>query len=209
MNFIKLRTELEDVLAGKHDNLFTEVISKIHCMSTPRVYAVINAVVSCMDDGELYCEVGMYQGGSHISALLGNSAKAIGVDNFAEFQGTNNFDQTYKNLCDFGVAQRTEIRNMGYKEFFAQLPPETKIQVYYYDGAHGYEPQLEGMELGFQFMQSGSVLIVDDLFYPEVTRAVNQFIANHVNQVRVMLMIDSMQAVDPVWWNGVCAIRVL
>jgi predicted O-methyltransferase YrrM len=209
VNYQKLQIEFEEVLAGKRDHLFKDVISTIHCMSRPRVYAVLNAIVSCMDAGELYLEVGCFQGGSLISALLNNETRAIGVDNFAEFQGTNSIERTTENLAKFGISNRVEFCNADYKDFFAKLADDFKIQTYFYDGAHAYEPQLDGMEIAWKHLQSGSIIIVDDFLYPEVNRAINQFIANHIDKVKVLLIVDSMNDCDPVWWNGVCVLRVL
>jgi predicted O-methyltransferase YrrM len=209
MNFNKLRTELEDVLAGKHDARFAEVLSHLHCMSTARVYAVINAVVSCMEPHELYVEVGCFQGGSLISSLIGNDAHAIGVDNYSEFRDTSNYERTLENINKFGMADRALLNNMSYEDFFSSLPKDFKIQVYFYDGAHAYEPQLAGMEAAWSHLQPGSIVIVDDLLYPPVNLAVNQFIANHINQIKPLLIIDSLGDTDPVWWNGVCCLRVI
>jgi predicted O-methyltransferase YrrM len=209
MNYPKLRALLESVLAGRNDSIFDHIFAQIHCMSRPRVYAVLNAIVSSMDTGELYVEVGTYQGGSLIAALQGNDAEAIGVDNFAEFSTTNNFEQTLGNLGKFGVAHRASLKNMSYKDFFDDVPGDYKIQVYNYDGAHDYESQLAGMQAAWAYLQPGSIIIVDDLLYSEVNRAVNQFIADHVDRVKVLLMVDSMNDCDSVWWNGVCVLRVI
>lgn len=212
MDYRKLRVLLEETLAGAHDARFMGVVSKIHCMSRPRVYAVINAIVSCMEEGETYLEVGTYQGGSLISATLGNSARAIGVDNFAEFNTTNNFQQTQNNLEAFGVSDRVVLRNMSYQEFFASCPAEFKAQVYYYDGAHDYETQLAGMEAAWEFLHSGSIILVDDYSYPEVIRAINQFIANHIDRIRFQFVMGSMgdfEDMGETWWNGCVVMRVI
>ena len=209
MDYKKLKVLLEDVLAGQHDHKFDDVLSSIHCMSRPRVYAVLNACVSAMDPGELYVEVGTYQGGSLISALRDNEALAIGVDSFGEFKETNSLELTARNLQTFGVLDRANLHNMSFKEYFARCPAELKIQVYYYDGAHDYETQLAGMEAGWPFLRKGSIILVDDFLYPEVNHAINQFIANHINEIKILVAIDSMRSVDDVWWNGVVALRVL
>lgn len=209
MNYTKLTALLESVLAGRNDHIFDHIFAQVHCMSRPRVYAVLNAIVSSMDAGELYVEVGTYQGGSLIAALQGNDAEAVGVDSFTEFQGTNNFDLTSANLKRFFVTPRASLLNTTYQKFFADLPKDFKIQVYNYDGAHDYESQLAGIGAAWSFLQAGSLIIVDDFLYPGVNRAVNQFIADHVDRVKVLLMVDSMNDCDLVWWNGVCVLRVL
>lgn len=209
MNYPKLKQLIEETLAGRRDDLFAGVLNSIHCMSTPRVYSIINAVVSAMDSDELYVEVGTYQGGSLISALLGNDARAIGVDSFGEFKETNSLERTVDNLIRFGVEARVGMRNMGFAEFFAQLDPGTKIGAYYYDGAHDYSTQLAGMEAAWPWMRPGSIILVDDYTYPEVSQAVNQFVANHVGQVKFQFVILPTENTDPIWWNGCVVIKVM
>lgn len=207
MNYQLLKTRLEEVLAGDHDARFADVLSSLHCMSRPRVYAVLNACVSAMDPGELYVEVGTYQGGSLISALRDNDARAIGVDSFGEFQATNNQDITLRNLETFGVLPRVTLYNMGFQEYFAHCPADLKIQVYYYDGAHDYETQLAGMEAGWKFLQKGSIILVDDYTYPEVSRAINQFVANHVGEIKFQFVMLPTENTDETWWNGCVVMR--
>lgn len=208
MNYKKLKIALDEVLDGKHDAKFEEVIGSIHCMSRARVYAVINAVVSSMDPDEVYVEVGTYQGGSIISALLHNDASAIGVDSFGEFKDTNSMERTMENLLRFGVQARVGMLNMGYQKFFSEVDPRINIGAYYYDGEHNYEGQLAGMEAAWPYLHPGSIVMVDDLIYPEVSRAVNQFIANHVNNLKFTFVILPTESIDPVWWNGVCVLQV-
>ena len=209
MNYQDLQNRLESVLAGRRDQRFDDILSSLHCMSKPRVYAVLNACVSAMDPGELYVEVGTYQGGSLISALRDNDARAIGVDSFGEFTQTNSFEITARNLIVFGVLDRVTLHNMGFKDYFAQHPADQKIQVYYYDGAHDYETQLAGMEAGWPFLHKGSIILVDDYTYPEVSRAVNQFVANHINQVKFQFVMLPNDNTDETWWNGVLVLRVI
>jgi len=210
MDYQKLKTRLAEVLAGRHDEEFTDIIQGVHCMSTPRVYAVINAIVSAMEPGEIYTEVGCYQGGSMIAALRNNEAQAVGVDSFGEFKATNNAAQTQANFERFGVGGRVMLRDMDYKTFFSQARDDFKIQVYFYDGQHDYEGQLAGMEAGWPFLKSGSVIIVDDFSYKEVNRAINQFITNHADKIKVLVALDALNdGTDDVWWNGIFCMKVL
>lgn len=209
MNFEKLRTLLEQVLAGKHDDGYIDIIETIHCMSRPRVYAVLNALVSSMEPGEIYLEVGTYQGGSLISAVRGNEAQAIGVDSFSEFSATNSFEQTQANLEKFKVAERVTLKNMGFKEFFAHVDPAFRAQVYYYDGAHDYETQLAGLEAAWPFLKSGSLIVVDDYSYPEVVKSINQFVANHIDQIKFQFVMAALHDLDEIYWNGIVVMRVL
>jgi hypothetical protein len=208
MNNTKLYELLEDAMQGKRDLMFADVISNIHCMSRARVYAIINAVVSSLEEGEIYVEVGAYQGGSLISALLGNISKAIGVDSFSEFKETNSYEQTQRNLETYKVDDRATLLNMSYQEFFAELSPDFRIRAYYYDGEHNYHGQLAGMEAAWKFLSSGSLVLVDDYFYPEVSRAVNDFVHNHAGSIRFLFVMSPREGLDANWWNGVVVMQV-
>jgi predicted O-methyltransferase YrrM len=208
MNYLLLNQLMNEVLRGEHDARFQPVIDSIHCMSRPRVYAVLNAILASMDVGETYLEVGTYQGGSLVSATLGNPhVRAVGVDSFEEFQETNNFQITQDNLNKFGVSQHVTLHNMSFYKYFEMLHPMAQIQVYYYDGAHGYEVQLEGMEAAWKFLAPDALIVVDDYTYPEVVRAVNQFMANHLHKVKPMFVFSVPENNDPVWWNGAVVLQ--
>jgi len=207
MNYPKLRTLLESVIAGHFDSDFDHIFAHVHCMSRPRVYAILNAIVSSMEAGELYVEIGTYQGGSMIAALQENDAEAIGVDSFGEFKETNSFDVTLNNFVKFGIAPRASLKNMTYQDFFADAPNGFKIQVYNYDGEHGYEPQLAGMEAAWRFLVPGALILIDDYTYPEVSLAVNQFICNHLNEVKPLFILDPIESTDETWWNGCVILR--
>jgi predicted O-methyltransferase YrrM len=209
MNYQKLHERMEAVLAGDFDHEYDEVLQALHCMSRGRVYAVINAVVSSMESSGLYVEVGTFQGGSLISALLGNKSRAIGVDSFSEFQQTNNYEQTLGNLEKFGVADRVTLKNMSYQEFFAGAPSDLIINVYYYDGEHNAEGQYQGMEAAWSHLRPGSLIIVDDYSYREVNNAVNRFVANHINHVQFVFVMCPFKELDEVYWNGVVVMKVL
>lgn len=207
MDFQKLNVLLTETLAGLHDSKFIPVVESIHCMSRPRVYGVLNACVSSMSPGEIYVEVGTYQGGSLTSALLENDAQAIGVDSFEEFTQTNNFQTTQGNLERFGVSDRVTLYDMSFENFFRKRPPDFKVQVYYYDGAHSYEVQLAGMEAAWRYLADDALIIIDDYTYPEVIRAVNQFITNHPGQVKIQFVMGVPENNDPIWWNGCVVLK--
>lgn len=213
MDYERMRRRIEEVITGQHDHIFAEITGHIHCMSRPRVYAVINAVVSSMEPGETYIEVGTYQGGSLTAALFGNDSRAIGVDSFAEFKVTNSPQRTQSNLDYFGVSDRVQLKDMDFTTFFANVPPGLVIQVYYYDGAHDYPSQLAGMEAAWPHLHAGSIIIVDDYSYPEVNAAINQFVANHANRITFQFVMATEHgagaAPDATWWNGVVVLRVI
>lgn len=208
MNKKKLAQMMIAAMNGQNDEPFEKVLKGLHCMSTPRLYSILNACVSSLEPGELYVEVGCYQGGSIISALLGNETKAIAVDSFDQFTGTNSAAITKANFSKFDVAERVELYDQPFQEFFANLDKAIKIQVYNYDGAHDEETQLEGMEAAWPFLHKGSLILVDDYSYPEVSRAVARFVSNHAYEIQFLFVWLPEDNQDKVWWNGVVVLRV-
>lgn len=213
MDYKKMNKRIEGVLTGQYDHIFADITDHIHCMSRPRVYGIINAIVGSLQPGEIYVEVGTYQGGSLTAALYGNDSRAIGVDSFSEFKETNSFERTQANLDFFGVADRVELKNMSFKEFFESIPPAMVIQCYYYDGAHDFPSQLAGMEAAWPYLRPGSIILVDDYSYPEVNAAINQFIANHLEHITIQFVMATQLGAgsvpDETWWNGVVALKVI
>lgn len=210
MNFQKLNQLMNEVLHGDHDARFQPVIESIHSMSRPRVYAVLNAILASMNEGEMYLEVGCYQGGSLVSATLGNPhVRAVGVDSFEEFKDTNSYEITLHNLEKFGVSNHVLLHNMSFQKYFEMLHPIAQIQTYYYDGAHGYEVQLEGMEAAWKFLAQDALIVIDDFTYSEVIRAVNQFMSNHLHKVKPLFVFSVPENSDPIWWNGAVVLQVM
>ena len=213
MDYKKMNERITEVLTGQHDPIFADITNQIHCMSRPRVYGIINAIVGSMQEGETYVEVGTYQGGSLTAALFGNESHAIGIDSFGEFKETNSFERTQANLENFGVADRVQLKDMDFHDFFRDVPPGLVIQVYYYDGAHDYPSQLAGMEEAWPHLHTGSIILVDDYSYPEVNAAINQFISNHASRITIQFVMATQFGAgavpDETWWNGVVALRVI
>jgi hypothetical protein len=99
------------------------------------------------------------------------------------------------------------LLDLHYRDFFGSLPANSKIHVYNYDGEHGYEPQLAGMEAAWRFLAPGALVLVDDYTYPEVMLAVNQFICNHINDIKPLFIMDPIESTDETWWNGCVVLR--
>ncbi len=210
MDTKKFTRALPSILKRDSTDQFKLVISSFHCMSAPIPLSILNTLVTCMDDDEIYLEVGTYQGGSLISALMGNSAQAIAVDNFAEFTTTNSEEILRANLTRFAVQDRIDFHNMGYAEFFKNhLSTDVKIGVYYYDGAHNYQDQYAGMSQGMEFLKPGAVLVVDDIFYPEVRHAIIDLLHDNKAHIKPLLIIEAPDDADQEWWNGIAVLQMI
>jgi hypothetical protein len=83
---------------------------------------------------------------------------------------------------------------------------DRRIGVYYYDGAHGYEEQVRGLELAEPHLAERALLIVDDTDWERVAKATNDYLARQPRAER-LLSIAGKDNGQPWWWEGVEVLR--
>jgi predicted O-methyltransferase YrrM len=194
---------------------FQQIPFKLKSQGRPRFHAMLNALARCMSPEEIYLEVGTYQGGSTIGALLDNQARSFAVEDFSEFYGDPVVDNTRvtleKNLRSFGVFDRVTIWEGDFHKFFderrATLPP---VGLYYYDAQHAEKDTLEGLEYGFPHVVTGGFIVADDISWDMVSNALNRFIGLYSYEVKVVFAAtpcDKPGYLDDDWWNGCMVIQ--
>ncbi len=186
---------------------FQAVLDQITGMTTPNVLQLLNFAVECLEPGEVYCEVGCFQGSTLIGALLDHPDRmAYAVDNFSEFDFTGeNQESLMQNLVNFGIEEQVLFCNQGFEEFFAdlrELQNTDRIGVYLYDGAHDYRSQLMGLLLAEPFLADRALIVVDDSNWDGVQQANLDFIATHP-QCELVLDLPTPANGHPSFWNGV------
>jgi len=156
---------------------FDNIIAQCNGMSRSRLMKLLNAAVGCMQDEEIYLEVGSYQGGSLVSALFENTQEAVAVDNFSQFQESNSEETLKRNLINFEMTSRAVIRNCDYRDYLGDFMPyqnpTARVGVYFYDGAHDTQSQLDGYELALPYLADQCLIFVDDYRYPEVKESID------------------------------------
>ena len=206
MDIQKARDSLLPISLSKLDfQPFAPILEKIHTMARPHFLAMMNQLARYLDAGEVYLEVGSYQGGSLISTLLNNQASAISVDNFSEFRDTNNFKILTQHASDFGMSDRITFYNMDFHDYFMGNVPA--IGMYYYDGAHDALNTQEGLELGFPFVVKDGLIILDDTLYPDVVLGLNRFLGVHAADVKILYAASPALEFHPGWWNGTIVLQ--
>lgn len=188
-------------------NKFAEVLERIEGMTTANVMQLLNFAVECIEEDEIYCEVGCYQGSTLIGALLDHSHQlAYAVDNFTEFDTEGgNQAKLAENLAQFNLNDRVLFCNQDFEEFFFDLKkidPTTKIGVYLYDGAHDYRSQMLGLLLVKPFLAPRALIIVDDSNWSCVKQANCDFIAAHP-ECQLLLDLPTAKNKDRSFWNGI------
>jgi predicted O-linked N-acetylglucosamine transferase (SPINDLY family) len=185
---------------------FQAALNQVTGMTTANVTQLLNFAVECMEPGEVYCEVGCFQGSTLIGALLNHPDRAAyAIDNFSEFdpQGKN-LEQLGRNLAAFQMEEQVFFCNQDFEAFFAdlrELQSSDRIGVYLYDGAHDYRSQLMGLLLAKPFLADRAVIIVDDSNWDGVQQANWDFIAAHP-QCDLLLDLPTPKNGHPTFWNG-------
>jgi protein O-GlcNAc transferase len=181
------------------DRRFAPVL-EVENLASENVLALLNLAASCLGPDEAYVEVGVFHGASLIAAMLGNEGhRFLAVDSFA-FEGSG-LEKVEANLERFGLP-RPEL-HVG--DAF-ELVPEgalngTRVGVWYYDAAHDYDSQVEGLRIAEPLLVPGALVILDDTDWTDVERAIDDYLAGQP-RARRLLTIEGKGRGFPQWWEG-------
>ncbi len=187
-------------------NHFQKVLGQVQSMTTANVMQLLNFAVECMEEEEVYCEIGCSQGGSLIGALLEHPDKmAYAVDNFSEFDPwKNSFEQLIENISNFGLENQLCFCHQDFEEFFLNLS-ETKtadkIGVYFYDGAHDYRSHLMGLLLVRPFLADKALIVTVNSNWQAVQQANCDFMAV-TPHCKLSSCISTQNLIQHLSWNG-------
>ena len=158
------------------DRSFAPVLAGVENLASENVLALLNHAASCLDPGEVYVEIGVYHGASLIAALTGNEGKrVVAIDSFG-FRDAS-LEQVEANLERFGVP-RPEILVGDVFELVREGALDgVPVGVWYYDAAHDYEAQIEGLRIAEPHLVPGALMIVDDTDWERVERAMDDYLA--------------------------------
>jgi protein O-GlcNAc transferase len=181
------------------DRRFAPVL-EVENLASENVLALLNLAASCLGPDEAYVEVGVFHGASLIAAMLGNEEhRFVAVDSFA-FRGSS-LEKVEANLQRFGL-RRPELLVGDAFELVPQGALDgTRIGLWYYDAAHDYDSQVEGLRIAEPLLVPGALLIVDDTDWTDVERALNDYLAGQP-RARRLLTIEGKDRGFPQWWEG-------
>jgi hypothetical protein len=173
-------------------------------MSTLAVGAMINRGVAQMGDGQVFVNVGVWHGFTFLCGMANNPGKAcIGVDSFAEFGGPRNDFlarfETYR-------SRNHVFYEMDCFEYFSTIHKDP-IGFYIYDGDHGYESQLRGLQVAEPFFGPDCIILVDDTNWHEPRQATLDFVSASSHGYRIVLDITTKHNCHPTVWNGILILR--
>jgi predicted O-methyltransferase YrrM len=182
------------------DRRFQAVAEDVENLARENNLALLNLAASCLGDGEAYVEIGVYHGASLIASMLGNDGKRfIGVDSFA-FRDAS-LENVEANLARYGL----EVPEIVVGDAFELVPAgalrDTMVGVWYYDAAHSFEAQVEGLRIAEPLLVPGALVVVDDTDWDDVERAMDAYLAEQPRARRV-LTIEGKTRGAPQWWEG-------
>jgi protein O-GlcNAc transferase len=182
------------------DRRFQPIGDEVENLARENNLALLNLAASCLGQDEAYVEVGVYHGASLIAAMLGNENKRfVGIDAL-RFSGTS-LDKIEANLARFSPEVPEVIVGDAFELVPAGALGDTRIGVWYYDAAHTFEAQVEGLRIAEPHLVSGALMIVDDTDWEDVDRALDAYLSDQPRARRV-LTVDGKSRGAPQWWEG-------
>jgi hypothetical protein len=175
-------------------------VCKIPRMSTFAIGAMINQAVAQMKPGEVFVNVGVWNGFTFLSGVAHNPDKVcIGVDNFSQFGGPREaFMQRFEKL----KSPQHSFFDMDYQEYFKRMHQQ-KIGFYIFDGPHTYQDQLVGLQVAEPYFSDDCLVLVDDTNWKDPKQATLDFMHNSKNQYELLLDKTTYRNGHITYHNGV------
>jgi predicted O-methyltransferase YrrM len=182
------------------DRRFAPIADEVENLARENNLALLNLAARCLGEGEAYVEIGVFHGASLIAAMLGNEDKHfVGIDSF-EFRDAT-LDKVEANLARYGLDVPELIVGDAFELVPAGALGATPIGVWYYDAAHSYEAQLEGLRIAEPHLARGALVIVDDTDWDDVARAMDDYVTSQPRARRIVT-VEGKSRGAPHWWEG-------
>ena len=158
------------------DTKLSDEIKFMSGMSGKKYRYLINNFVSLIDNPR-YLEIGSWTGSTVCSALYGNAAKAVCIDNwitFPEEKQVRKFFNTENQKKTFGINTKKVITEKIDFQFiendFSKVNYNAlgKFNIYCYDALHDYKSQYDGIAIPQPALDDIFTIIIDDWNLKEV-----------------------------------------
>jgi hypothetical protein len=164
-------------------------------------------------EGTRYLEIGVWKGSSTCSAMFGNSAQIVCIDNFSKFEGPR--EEFLKNFNKFkGNNFATFIDKNCFDVDLRILP---KFNIFLYDGNHDYQSHYDALKYYYDSLENVFIYIVDDWNWDYVRNGtyhiINDLGFKVLDRIVIQLTEDNTHTPYDVavetWWNGlfVCVLQ--
>jgi hypothetical protein len=158
------------------------------------------------EDGR-YLEIGTWKGSSVCSAMCGNKATVLCIDNWSEFGGPK--DDFLKNFEKFkGKNDATFIESDCFQVDVSQL---SKFNIFMFDGNHTSDSHYKALTHYYNCLDDIFIFLVDDWNW-ETVRKGTQISIQDLNltilyEKEIRLTWDDSHTPQPeakdTWWNGI------
>ena len=181
------------------DRRFAPIL-ELENLTSENVLALLNLAASCLGRDETYVEIGVYHGASLIAAMLGNEERRfVGIDSFALRDGS--LENVEGNLDRFGLPRPELLVGDAFELVPSGALDGTPVGLWYYDAAHDYDSQVEGLRIAEPLLVPGALVVVDDTDWTDVERAMDDYLAGQP-RARRLLTIEGKDRGHPQWWEG-------
>lgn len=150
-------------------------ITRMHGMSGRKYRSLINSLIESFSNAR-YLEIGSWRGSSACSAMWGNKATIVCIDNWSEFNGLkdgfifngpkddfiNNINKAKNININFKLIEN-DFRKVNYSKL-------EKMNVYFFDGPHSESDQYDGIVMVQPALDETYILIIDDFNWAVVRK---------------------------------------
>ena len=205
METYKTHIETSFENAENYTSKITIDIINMEGMSGTKTRHFYNNLLSIPD--ARYLEIGTWKGSSVCSAMFGNKAKVVCIDNWSEFGGPKS--EFLVNFEKFkGENSAKFIENDCYKVNVSVLP---KFNIYMYDGNHTNESHYKALLHYYNCLDDIFIFIVDDWNWQDVRNgtisSIKKLNLKVLYEKEIRLTWDNSTTLEPqlskTWWNGI------
>ncbi len=114
---------------------------------------------------------------------------------------TRSLENVEANLTRFGLGRPEIVVGDAFELVPGGALDGTRVGVWYYDAAHSYESQIDGLRMAEPLLAPGALLIVDDTDWEDVERALDAYLEEQPRARRILSLEGNTRGA-PQWWEG-------
>ncbi len=207
IEFYKTHIEKSYAAAENGKSKITQKIMAMDGMSGTKTRHFYNNMLDFPD--ARYLEIGTWKGSSVCSAMCGNSAKVVCIDNWSEFGGPK--DAFLQNFAEFKGANTATFVEYDCFTLDVNVLPKHGFNIYMYDGNHSSDSHYNALVHYYNCLDDIFIFIVDDWNWGSVReatmRAIKDVGLTILYEKAIRLTDDDTHTPHEIavrsWWNGI------
>jgi predicted O-methyltransferase YrrM len=188
----------------------------VNGMTCVKKQLLLRLACSFLGPGEAYVEVGTFQGKSLISAIHERQGFPVyACDNFSEFKEYNSLEILMANLERYGLRERVKVFDADFRNIMTRTDIPDPVGVYFFDGAHDYDSQYQGIVRVEPLLAPRALVIVDDWRFAKdsesYARAATEDAIKKSQRSWAQLydLPARLNGDHALWWNGVAVFSTM